>query len=346
MNLLLVSCPKPGQVTIDRKRFSKMAAALEQGGVSAKYFAVNTESQLMSLLSSEQADLVFSASYYVTGNDSEKVNIHQVLEKLQIPYVGSSAEVLERVLSKSRLKKRWLEGGVSTPEFYLMKKGQTEEETRDIHARAGNYPYILKPDKEGNSRGLDESSIVLDWTSLILKLRELLESYKTVLVERYLGGATDIREFTVAMIGNEKQGLVLPASITLIKKKVKRIITTADKDNHNTLALPVIDPPLREILVEFAKRAFAMAGVRDYARCDLMFSGGKLYAIEINGQPMIPDRWFEVCASGCGLSEDQYLNAVVLAGISRICGDGRKNISIPPEMQRILPQEVFKALTA
>jgi hypothetical protein len=44
---------------------------------------------------------------------------------------------------------------------------------------------------------------------------------------------------------------------------------------------------------------------------------GKIYAIEINGQPMVPDRWFAACARTKNLDDDQYLNAIFWAGLVR-----------------------------
>jgi D-alanine-D-alanine ligase-like ATP-grasp enzyme len=103
------------------------------------------------------------------------------------------------------------------------------------------------------------------------------------------------------MIGNGDQMILMPCEIVFKAPKALRVITTRDKDKHHTQAIPVDDLELCEELWEMAIQAFRVAGVRDYSRFDVIYAGGKFYAIEINGQPMVPDMWFEACARGVGL---------------------------------------------
>ena len=137
----------------------------------------------------------------------------------------------------------------------------------------------------------------------------------------------------------------MPTEIQLKQKKRVRLITTADKEQHRTQTVPVKGKVLREKLSGFAKQAFSSAGVSDYARLDMIMANGALYAIEINGLPMIPDKWFEACAKGVRLSEDQYLNAIFLSCILRNQAKAKK-IRVPVEMRRMLPQQVFASLGA
>jgi hypothetical protein len=76
-----------------------------------------------------------------------------------------------------------------------------------------------------------------------------------------------------------------------------------------------------------------------------MMIDGSLYAIEINGLPMIPDKWFEVCANGAGLNSTQYVLAILLAGIVRNMRSGIGKLEIPDEIRDNLPEEVFNTLT-
>jgi len=84
----------------------------------------------------------------------------------------------------------------------------------------------------------------------------------------------------------------------------------------------VDDLAVCEELCELTIRAFHVAEVRDYSRLDVIYAGGKFYAIEINGQPMVTDKWFEACARGVGLDEAQSLNAIFLSGIARNLREG------------------------
>jgi len=249
------------------------------------------------------------------------------------------------VLSKSALKQQWVQDHIDTPRFFVLHKEKGEVSGLETALHAADYPYILKPDREGNSRGLDSSSIVYDAESLRSKAQALLTEYEQVMVEKFLGDLDDLREYTVAMIGNGEQKLLLPAEIRLKGRKRVRLVTTVDKDQHGTQAVPVRDAMLCRKLSGFAVKAFGSAGMRDYARLDVIWANGALYAIEINGLPMIPDKWFEACAKGMRMQGNQYLNAIFLSSLLRARTEG-KLLEVPAEMKKALPRRVLDALGA
>jgi D-alanine-D-alanine ligase-like ATP-grasp enzyme len=203
----------------------------------------------------------------------------------------------------------------------------------------------LKPSKEGNSRGISQKSIVSDSHALLEGVLAMLSTYDEVLIEKYLGEDKRLREFTIAMIGNGPHKLLLPCEILLNRKSGQRVVTTADKDEGGTKAFAVEDQVLRQTLVALAEKAFGVAGMRDYARLDVLYSNEQFYAIEINGQPMVPDRWFEACARGTWLDTDQYLNAIFLAGIVRNMQNGYEHLQIPGKMVEILPGNIYRRIS-
>jgi hypothetical protein len=103
---------------------------------------------------------------------------------------------------------------------------------------------------------------------------------------------------------------------------------------------------LKDKLKSLALKVFMTSEARDYSRCDILLHEGKLYAIEMNGQPMVPDRWFEACARDIGLDEVQYINAIALAGIASNAKTGHAYISMPREMSKLLPLAILERLTA
>ena len=344
MKAILLSCPEKNRSVARVGRFRKIVSALNEGGITGSHHILHSQSQLLQILYSEHPDIVFSAACFTPGDTNELFNIHKILEKMDIPYVGSDSDTLELVLSKTKLKDRWKSLGVPTPDYFQIRRFGNSVCGLDRLLGATIFPYILKPDCEGNSRGLSEDSIVFDQKSLELKLSCLLDQYDEVLVERYLGTNFDIREFTVAMIGNGNQMLLMPAEIVLLRERKIRIITTQDKERHFTRAIPVYDHDMKEHLILLASQAFRAAGVRDYSRCDVIYANGQFYAIEINGQPMVPDKWFEACARGVGLDSLQYVNAIFLAGIVRNFEQGKVDLIIPLEMKQILPRLILDVL--
>jgi D-alanine-D-alanine ligase len=162
LKALILSTPKPDRLEFDTQRFAALAATLNRGGISARHCFVNSTEQLLELLNTERPDIVYSADYFIYDADKRQTNIHQTLKELRIPFIGSDPAALDLVLSKSALKKVWKQQNVPTPAYFVLKKGENEKATLEAVIQTADYPYILKPNKEGNSRGLDESSIVFD----------------------------------------------------------------------------------------------------------------------------------------------------------------------------------------
>lgn len=344
MKILLLACPRHGQLKQTAHRFNGLISSLDQVGLWGRYYALHSADQLRSILLVEKPDIVYSANLTTVCGAKERVSIHKILADGGVPYIGSTAEVLKSVLSKSTLKDEWRIKGLQTPASILLTATKPVTDDLKNFVNEVGFPLLIKPDREGNSRGLEENSIVFEYRTLKRKIRDLLEKYEFVLVEKFLTGDS-VQEFTVAMIGNGTNNILMPAQIKLKVKKEHRLITTSDKEEHKTTATPVVDEKLKAQLVEFASQAFEIAGVKDYARCDLMMIDGSLYAIEINGLPMIPDKWFEVCASGAGLNAIQYVLAIILAGIVRNIRSGIGNLEIPDEIRNNLPEQVFNTLT-
>ena len=333
MKILLLSGPATPSSTSISTRIPRLLSILTSSGMMVMHHTVETKSDLMmALIAFEQPDIVFDTAYRVKNRSGSYETIHGILEEMGFPYIGSGAEVLDLVLSKSSLKNRWKQTGIHTPDYYIVNKTGAGVQGLEQSSQITAFPYILKPDCEGNSRGLSEASIVFDQVALEKQLGRLLEHYDQVLVEKYLGTAPDFREYTVAMIGNGVSQLLMPAEITLLRETKLRVVTTRDKENHLTRARPVQDPEISKRLTDLAGRAFQAAGVQDYARCDLIYAHGNLFAVEINGQPMVPDKWFEVCARSAGLDMVETIQAILVTGIKRNIELGYGYLKLPPEL--------------
>lgn len=340
LRLLILYCPGVKKDAAEVARMKKLAAAVEKAGVVCRRYALYRLDQLESLLLVEKPDIVYSAHMCTVDLDGNHISIHRYLADRHIPYIGSTPEVLDLVISKSRLKEKWCSDEVQTPDWTFVSGESISGFSAESLASRMGFPLIVKPDKEGNSRGLDETSIVFTTGELQRKVEEVAAEFSDVLVEQYLE-SEDIREYTVAMIGSAERMLLMPARVKLNEPKPHRLITTADKDGHHTSATAIQDESILNAVNAFARRAFESAGVTDYARCDILFSGGKLWAIEINGLPMIPDKWFEMCAKPAGLDSSQYLVAILLASLSRNSKLGVSGWTFPQSLVDFLPEQVI-----
>jgi D-alanine-D-alanine ligase len=325
-------------------RFETMADSLGAGGIKATHESIRTQEELRHIVCRDAPDMVFPSFFRLHADSEDVLYLREKLINDRVAWVGSRSETLELALSKPRIKALWRLYGISTPEWTVIRKnndGSIEglESIEGLRA----FPYIVKPAHEGNSRGIDASWVVYSPIELYARATLIAEEYGEALIERFVGGKSDSREFTVALIGNGSNSIISAVEI-LKKHEGSLIVTEADKKNHNTLAVPIEDARLRERIERLAKRVFVSADVRDYARCDILLHEGRLYALELNGQPMIPDLWFEACASAAGLDSMQYLNAIILAAIVGNARTGHAFIPIPRAMERVLPQLAYERL--
>ena len=343
MKIAIICCLESNS-SAEKHRCLEIQKFLRLGGVSTSFFPISTEQQLNQILSDKEFDIAFSPSTYVFDKNQKIRQIHQIFEQYQIPFIGSPSTSIDLVLSKSEIKKVWRKNNILTPDYFLITKNGDARLRKQELSDHKDYPYIVKPDKEGNSRGIDESSIVFTKQSLEKKIHELEEVYDSIIVEKFLGSLSPKREFTVAMIGNKSNKLVLPVEIIMKEDREITVITNVDKDNHNTLAIPVNDSSLQKKLIQLAENAFRVAGVQDYSRCDIIMFEGKLYVIEINGQPMIPDKWFGACAATVGINTSQYINAIFCSGISRLVAEMNLLCPFPKKMCNLLGENIVSRI--
>ena len=100
MKLLIINNPLPERKHLSDRRFAKMAAILLDAGVYAKLLRIQSLHDLASAISSEIPDIIYSAHYYVSGEQNERISVSAYLEDRNIPFIGSNNDVLELVLAK------------------------------------------------------------------------------------------------------------------------------------------------------------------------------------------------------------------------------------------------------
>jgi len=315
----------PGAIAIPT-RFGQLASLLSGAGHEAFLEPADSIESLSAAVAAILPDIVFSAADHLPAELSAEgesapasfrpVNVHAWLEASGIPYVGSRPEVIDLALSKAALKTRWVGAGVLTPDFVAV--NMRDGPAAFAALATAPLPCIVKPTDAGNSRGIGKDSVAFDRAGLNALATRVGEAFPALIVERYLGQFPDFREFTCACVGNGSSRRLFPAEIVFAKPTERRIVTTEDKNGLVAQAMPIEDGRLAALVTTLAGEAFEAAGVQDYSRCDLIYADGRLWAIEVNGQPMIPDTWFGGCAAFAGLSESDYINAIFDAAIDRL----------------------------
>lgn len=299
------------------RRVSALADLLVEGGFDVDFLTYSSSGDIRKALCRSMPDIVWSQSQRCQGNGTDRLNVHALLEEESFPYVGSPPEVLDMLRSKAALKERWGEAGIRTPPAVAFSRGADGlclglERILELD----KFPYIVKPQAEGNSRGIGEASVAYDRGSLHAAIERVLNSYGGGLTEEYLYRYPDAREFTVALVGDGPGRRLMPAE--LVRAGGPRgAITSEDKLRDRVFARPVADIALKRSILSFAAAAFDAAGPRGYARLDLFLADGSFHALEINGQPMVPDPWFDACAAGDGLDPRSYPGIIVRSGLAR-----------------------------
>lgn len=325
--------------SVDYERFDRLCKILKAEGAQASWNFVDSIETLSSLLEMAKPSLVLSCVDHLPGKSWKrgeavpqnlaKINVHDWFEKRHIAYVGSTPDVIELALSKSALKEKFIADGILTPEFRTC--GSFDKIPGLTGAGLPPFPCIIKPLASGNSRGIADDSVVFDEASLHRKIGQVQDKYPNILIEQYLGIYPDFREFTCACIGNDAHRRIMPAEIVMKTPKAIPVVTNADKEGRRTAAIRIDDAYLRGQAVDFASRIFRSAGIRDYSRCDMVYAGDRFWAIEVNGQPMIPDDWFKACSENAGLSESQYLTGIFIAALERLHPDFRQEVEVRDE---------------
>jgi D-alanine-D-alanine ligase-like ATP-grasp enzyme len=326
------------------QKYKRMLGIYDTYGFETSLTLVYNLEDLERAISQFMPDLVLCGvdhlPYTSGGSTVQEVrsyNVHEWFEEHAINYIGSDPVTIERVLSKSSLKGIWKNEGVRTPTFgFVQGEPGRCRKVIDELVTINKFPYILKPNNLGNSKGIAEKNIVWNKDELSRAVDRLLDLERTdLLVEHYLGAYKDFKEITCAMIEGSKGMTLMPGQLSLAQPRENPIITTADKDNHRTLVTR-LESHMREAFLSFADRAFSVSGVRDYARGDFIYANKVFWAIEINGQPMIPDSWFEATSYLSGLSESQYLVGIVAAGYRRLKAEGLIGPDFPQEAKTLL----------
>lgn len=321
--------------------FTWLAGLYSDYGVDTHIATASDFKSLLTTLEKEQPDIVLCTAYDMsTGDGLDRIIIHQFLDTQGIPYVGSSPETLELAIAKFKLKECLRDAGIATPGYFLYRDGTFLGPGGHPADVPGNFPYLLKPGREGNSRGIDENSIVWDGPGMMAHLHALSEIFPEILVEEYLGEDPELREYTVAMIGNPPSRKILPARIKSLGTHPYRIITTEDKMQHHTEALAVKDQERHGRVARLAATVFETIEARDYARCDLILAHGRLQVIEVNGQPMIPDLWFDVCAESAGMSRNDYCLSILCSSLARALKAGVPSLPIPEQLKPLMAEMI------
>jgi D-alanine-D-alanine ligase len=215
----------------------------------------------------------------------------RVIEKLGMMHTGPGTEALATGLDKEATKEVFRGLGLPTPESYVVPLGDFSpiDEPASWEGCA-----IVKPLLQGNSRGMDGSSVVLagDAKAIREKVQRVHDEFaEPALVEKYIGGE-DAREFTVPMLISHDGGIAeLPiteidlSQIPLAQGRF-RFLTHDIKDEKYYLKIPArLSPGTTTRIYHEVRQIIDAIGCRDMTRVDLRADSTGMYYLEVNANP-------------------------------------------------------------
>lgn len=280
--------------------------ALCEAGVDAHLFDTGTHG--LPELAAAGFDRVFIALHGRWGEDG---CIQGALELLGIPYTGSGVAACALAMDKVMTKRVWLEQGLSTPRFAVLRPGM------DMTAAATEVglPLIIKPSHEGSTLGLTK---VFSACSVAGAFEAAARFDDDVLAEAYIAG----RELTIAVLGEGREARALPViEITAPDGNYdfEHKYYTDDTRYDCPADLPAA---LTERVQALAVAAYRAVGCEGWGRVDIMLDDEDTpYLLEVNTSPgMTSHSLVPMAASAAGMSYADLCVAILATARCKLRG--------------------------
>ncbi len=245
-------------------------------------------------------EMAFNVIHGTFGEDGQ---VQRILEERGVPYTGEGVAGSELAIDKIATKRRFLERGVPTAAFEILRDGALPTLA---------LPYVVKAPREGSSVGV---FIVRDAAKVAETMREAWKFGSELLVEEFIRG----RELTVGIVGHQ----ALPV-IEIRPKKDGEFYDFANKYNFLNPQAAGADhfcpaPLSEEVTRRVQETALAAKDALDlevYSRVDVLLTADdEPSVLEINTIPgmtqvsLLPEAaaaagisYAELCARVIGLS--------------------------------------------
>jgi D-alanine-D-alanine ligase len=264
-------------------------------------------------------DLVFNLVEAIAGVEMYLHFVPVILEKLNIPFTGASAQSLFTTTNKIFTKKLFNIFNIPTPAWI----------TKKNIARQNNLitPCIIKPVYEDASVGLDDSSIVYDNEKLLDEFNKRTSIFGECFAEEFIDG----REFNISIIETNEEPVVLPIAEIRFEDypdDKAKIVNYDAKWNEDSFEykhtvrhfdFETKDEDLLKRIKEISLECWNKFELKGYARVDLRTDNeNNIYVLEINANPCIsPDSGFAAAAEQNGWDYDMMVDVITKSGMQK-----------------------------
>ena len=231
-------------------------------------------------------EIAFNVIHGTFGEDGQ---VQRILEERGVPYTGEGVAESVLAIDKIEAKKRFMERGVPTPGFEVLRKGGRP---------SMQVPLVVKAPKEGSSVGV---YIVKQVAELDHALAEAGKHADELLIEQFIEG----RELTVGIVGEQALPVIeIRAKSDFYNFENKYPFLNPNAAGADHFCPAALDDGLTRKVQETALAAHRALGLKTYSRVDLQLSGdGELFVLEINTIPgMTPSSLLPEAAGVAGIS--------------------------------------------
>jgi len=234
-------------------------------------------------LRKEKVDLVFNLSVGIRG-ESKQSFVPTLLDFLQIPYTGSAGLANMIAMDKSITKQIIMNMGIPTPHYQVFKN------TTMKLSQTLKFPLIVKPLREGSSRGIYKDSVVNTERKLWFAAERIFNRFnQPALVEEFIKG----RELTIGIVGDKN-----PIFLAILETKTvsselssgKKLFTIDLKtDEGYRTDRTVVANLSKEQTINIQNlsiKVYRALRCRDYVRIDFILDDNNIpWLIEANSMP-------------------------------------------------------------
>lgn len=251
------------------------------------------------------------------GETGEDGAIREVLELLDLPYVGSRPAACRTAFDKPVAKEVAERAGLSTPAAVAL----PHETFRELGAAAVmdallsrvGLPLMVKPAKSGSALGC---SVVREPADLAGAMVHAFAYGSTALVERFIEGY----EVAVGVLEGPDGPVALPA-IGIEPDGGFYDYTARYTAGSTRFAVPAeLDPAVARACADTALAAHAALGLRDLSRTDLIIDAeGTPWFLEVNVAPgMTETSTVPLAIQAAGHELGETMTTLVLRAVDRL----------------------------
>jgi D-alanine-D-alanine ligase len=289
----------------------RLAAALRAAGADVREWDV--DGSLVAQLRNDPPDAVAIALH---GGEGENGSVQAVLELLDVPFVGTSAQACRAAWDKPTAKAELAGAGLDTPDWVALPhatfRALGAQAVLDAMVDRLGLPLMVKPDQGGSALG---AQVVTARSELPAAMVSCLAYSDTVLAERFVRGT----EVGVTVV-DDGAGLRALPPVEIDAGGGVYDYTARYTPGAVSFHCPArLDATTLARIEETALAAHQLLGLRDVSRTDVVVDlDGRIQVLEVNVSPGITETsLLPLSVRAAGLELGELYSALVERAIAR-----------------------------